>query len=128
RATSSALPGVDPSADGTVVRRHPPRQPGTVVGVASEKDVIVMTMEREGFSRASRSPERLALLDVLDEHRVAGKQLNVAGDRLTIVVSRENLHGEAGLREALATRFGAAVRIADTLGAISVIGAGINAS
>src|SRR6478609_2570187 len=42
RATAGSLPGGDPSADGTVVRRHPPRQPGTVVGVASEKDVIVI--------------------------------------------------------------------------------------
>ena len=43
-------------------------------------------------------------------------------------MSRENLHAEAQLREALAARFGDAVRIADTLGAISVVGAGINAS
>src|SRR5437773_5114509 len=114
RATSSALPGADPSADGTVVRRHAPRQPGTVVGVASEKDVIVLTasapersakafalqeterdpavhqeregtlveregtlveregtlVEREGFSRA--------VLETLDEHHVAGKQLNIS--------------------------------------------------
>src|SRR4051795_3690591 len=40
RATASALPGADPASDGTVVRRHPPRAPGTVVGVSSEKDVI----------------------------------------------------------------------------------------
>src|SRR5829696_7713630 len=40
RATKGPLPGVDPAADGTVVRRNPPRQPGTVVGVASERDVI----------------------------------------------------------------------------------------
>jgi aspartate kinase len=32
------------------------------------------------------------------------------------------------VREALASRFGGAVRIADTLGATSVVGAGINAS
>src|SRR6266403_1845896 len=38
RATASALPGDGPSADGTVVRKHPPRMPSTVVGVASEKD------------------------------------------------------------------------------------------
>ena len=135
RATSSPLPGADPSADGTVVRRHPPRQPGTVVGVASERDVLVLTMERdassterEGVSRAPRAPDRLALLELLDEHRVAGKQLHVAGDRLTLVVSRENLHAEAQVREALAARFGYAVRISDTLGAISVVGAGINAA
>jgi len=132
RATSSPLPGADPSADGTVVRRHAPRPPGTVVGVASERDVIVLSMglsaEREDFSRAMRSPERLALLPLLDEHKVAGKQLHVIGDQLALAVSRENLHGEARLRDALAARFGGAVRIADTLGAISVVGAGINAS
>jgi len=145
RATSSRLPGADPSADGTVVRRYPPRQPGTVVGVASERDVLmisadpvaaernvlVLRTEREGFSRAPGSPEGFALHDVLellDEHRVAGKQLHVAGDRLTLVVSRENLHGEARLREALSASFGGAVRVDDALGAVSVVGAGINAS
>src|SRR5213595_1361327 len=43
RATVSALPGADPSSDGTVVRRFPPRMPGSVVGIASEKDVLVLT-------------------------------------------------------------------------------------
>src|SRR5213595_3947096 len=42
RATSGPLPGADPSADGTVVRKNPPRMPGTVVGVTSERDVIVL--------------------------------------------------------------------------------------
>ena len=119
RATSSPLPGPDPSAEGTVVRKDPPRQPATVVGVASERDVLVLNMERE------RPGEVLALLD---EHQVAGKQLHVSGDRLTLVVSRENLHAEAQVREALAARLGGAVRITDALGAISVVGAGINAS
>src|SRR5712672_2491039 len=36
RATSSPLPGADPSADGTVGRRDPPRLPGTVAGVEPE--------------------------------------------------------------------------------------------
>ena len=149
RATSSPLPGADPSADGTVVRSHPPRAPGAVVGVASERDVLLVTMEREGSSRAERSPalrepqgtpsdesrgERLALLDVpallelLDAHHVSGKQLHVADGQLTLVVSRENLHEEARVRDALTTRFGEAVRVLDTLGALSVVGAGINAT
>src|SRR5947209_6031389 len=121
RATASPLPGADPSADGTVVRRFPPRMPGVVVGVASEKDVLVLTL---------RSPERLALqvMAVLDEHRVAGKQLHLADGQLTVVVSRENLHEEARLRAALQAQFGDAVRITDALGAVSAIGAGINAS
>jgi aspartate kinase len=118
RATASPLPGPDPSADGTVVRKHPPRQPGTVVGVASEKDVIVFAADRTSS----------ALLELLDRHHVAGKQLHVSGDRLTLVVSRENLHGEARVRDEVASRLGGAVRIADTLGALSVVGAGINAS
>jgi len=121
RATASALPGADASADGTVVRRHPPRQPGTVVGVASERDVIVLTAEAGPHGSGD-------VLALLDQHKVAGKQLHIAGDRLTLVVSRENLHAEAQMRAALADRFGARVRIADTLGAISVVGAGINAS
>jgi aspartate kinase len=135
RATRSPLPGADPSSDGTVVRRHPPRMPGTVVGVASEKDVLLFEMEREGSSRAgatgdARSLERLALhmLEMLDQHHVSGKQLLVSGDRLTLVVSRENLHEEPRVRAALAARFGDALRISDSLGAISVVGAGINAS
>jgi aspartate kinase len=115
RATASPLPGPDPSSDGTVVRKHPPRMPGTVVGVASEKDVLIVSAPR-------------ALLEVLDQHRVAGKQLHVEGDRATIVISRENLHEEPRVRQALASRFAAACTIGDTLGAVSAVGAGINAS
>jgi aspartate kinase len=115
RATSSPLPGSDPSADGTVVRRFPPRLPGTVVGVASERDVLIIEGE----------PDTLVLLD---EHRVAGKQLHLMDGRLTVVVSRENLHEESRVREALAARFGDRVRVTGTLAALSVVGAGINAS
>jgi aspartate kinase len=126
RATASPLPGADPSADGTVVRHHPPRMPGTVVGVASEKDVIVLHAERSATAAALQQAS--AILELLDRHGVSGKQLHVAGDRLTLVISRENLHEEERVRRALADRFGAACRIADTLGAVSVVGAGINAS
>ena len=115
RATASPLPGADPSADGTVVRRHPPRMPGTVVGVASERDVLVVHSNQD-------------ILALLDEHRVAGKQLHLADGRLTLVISRENLHEEARVRAAIAARFGDAVAIDDRLGALSVVGAGINAS
>jgi aspartate kinase len=124
RATAAPLPGADPSADGTVVRKDSPRAPGTVVGVASEKDVLLLvaSLEREGFSRAS------SIVDALDALGVAGKQLHVAGDRLSLVVSRENLHDEPRVRATLAERFGDAVRIDGTLGAVSVVGAGINAT
>ena len=118
RATSSPLPGPDPSSDGTVVRKSPPRMPGTVVGVASERDVIVL----EGDTRPSD------VLALLDERGVAGKQLHVFSDRTTVVISRENLHDEARLRDALETRLGGRARLVDGLAAVSVVGAGINAT
>jgi aspartate kinase len=123
RATASALPGADPSSDGTVVRRDVVRQPGAVVGVASERDVLVLSTHIDGG--ANRPGDLFA---VLDEFGVAGKQLNLAGDVLSMVISRENLHEEGKLRVALSKRFGERVRLVDTLGAVSVIGAGINAS
>ncbi len=119
RATSGPLPGPDPSADGTVVRRNPPRLPGTVVGVASEHDVLVL--------ESDTNPH--ALLVALDDHKVAGKQLHVSTDaHTTLVISRENLHDQEKVLSALTTQFGNRISFADGLGAVSAIGAGINAS
>ncbi len=118
RATASALPGDDPSADGTVVRRHPPRMPGTVVGVASEGHLLVLT------ARGAADP----LFEALDTLGVAGKQLHTFDDETMLIVSRENLHEEPRVRETLSRLFGAAVQLVDTLGAVSVVGTGINAT
>jgi aspartate kinase len=118
RATQGPLPGVDPSADGTVVRKHPPRMPGTVVGVASEQDVIVL----------EASAPATDVLMLLDERGVAGKQLHIFDDRTTVAISRENLHDEERLRDALQTRLGGRARLIDGLAAVSVVGAGINAT
>ena len=118
RATAAPLPGDDPSVDGTVVRKHAPRTPGTVVGVASERDVLALHADSAA----------LDVLALLDEHGVGGKQLHVADGRLTLVMSRENLHEEGRVRAAIQARLGAQARIADTLAAVSVVGAGINAS
>lgn len=118
RATKGPLPGVDPSADGTVVRRNPPRMPGMVVGVASERDVIVLESE-------AGSGEVLALLE---ERHVSGKQLHVFSDRTTVAISRENLHDEYRLRDLLQTRLNGRARLIDGLAAVSVVGAGITAT
>ena len=123
RATASALPGADPSSDGTVVRRDAPRMPGTVVGVASERDILVI----------QAAGGATALIDVLDDCGVSGKQLQVsalgvATDGTTVIVSRDNLHDEDRLRRALAAAFPEHARIVDGLGAVSIIGAGINAT
>jgi aspartate kinase len=92
--------------------------PGAVVGVASESDVLVLHAE-------APSAKVIALLQ---EQGVAGKQLHVYGSGTTIVISRENLHGEDRLREALDMNFGDRARLVDGFGAVSVIGAGINAT
>jgi aspartate kinase len=123
RATASALPGSDPTSDGTVVRRHAPRMPGTVAGVASERDLLVLQV----------SGDWTRVVSVLDEWGVSGKQLHVAtfggtADGTTLVISRENLHNEDRLRRALNEAFGTDARLIDGLGALSIVGTGINAT
>ncbi len=118
RATASPLPGPDPSADGTVVRQTPPRTAGTVVGVASERDLLMV-------QSSARADEVLALLDA---QAIASKQLEQTGNAATLLVSRLNLPDEPRMRERLAREFPDHVRIVDGLGAVSAIGAGINAS
>jgi aspartate kinase len=125
RATKSPLPGADPSSDGTVVRRDAVRPPGSVVGVASERDVLVLEAD---VGHGLATPDAEGLLATLDGCGVSGKQLHSIGDSLTMVVSRENLHEEDKLRRELATRFDGRVRLIDGLGAVSVVGAGINAT
>jgi len=122
RATASPLPGADPAADGSVVRRDTVRQPGTVVGVASERDLLML--HASGLSAG----EAGGVFAALDAFGVAGKQLHLSGDTLSMVISRENLHEEGKLRAELTKRFGDRIRLIDTLGAVSVIGASINAS
>jgi aspartate kinase len=118
RATSGPLPGDDPSSDGTVVRRSPPHAPGAVVGVTSERDIVLLNADVPASD----------LLALLDERGVAGKQLHISGERTQIAVSRQNLHDEAHLKEALESRFNGRAHIIDGLAAVSVVGAGINAT
>ena len=68
RATASPLPGPDPSSDGTVVRRFAPRMPGTVAGVASERDILVL----------QANADATGVIALLDQSGVSGKQLHVA--------------------------------------------------
>jgi aspartate kinase len=122
RATASALPGADPTADGTVVRKHAPRTPGSVAGVASERDVFIL----------QAATDAMQLVELLESRAVSGKQLHAAsfgvpGDGVTLVISRENLHDEDRLRRHIGDVFGDRARLIDTCGAVSVVGAGINA-
>jgi aspartate kinase len=121
RATAGALPGKDPSLDGTVVRKLAPRLPGSVIGVASEKEVLLI-----------QSRNISGLLQVMDDFGCPGKQLHLSStggdqDGLTLVISKENLHQGPKLRAQL-TKQDPGAHWNDEIGAVSIIGAGINAS
>jgi aspartate kinase len=133
RATAGPPPGPDPSADGTVVRKDAPRMPGSVAGVATERDVLML--------EAEAAPDDV--LAALDELNVAGKQLHVtfpnrvpgvaesstlaSAPEVRLLLSRENLHDEGRVRSILAERFGAQARLIDGRAVVSAIGAGITA-
>jgi aspartate kinase len=121
RASTGPLPGTDPAVDGTVVRKFAPPTPGSVVGVASEKEIVML--------QSSAIDPVLALLD---EFGVPGKQLLItstdqSSDGLTMVISKENLH-QADKVRAAADTLGLRMQWNDQVGAVSIVGAGINAS
>src|SRR6201993_1147943 len=121
RATTGPLPGLDPSLDGTIVRKLAPRLPGSVVGVASEKEVLLI-----------QSQKVRVLLRIMDDFGCPGKQVHATStgrdqDGLTLVISKENLHQSSKLQARLAQQDPDALWN-DAIGAISIIGAGINAS
>jgi aspartate kinase len=104
----------------TIVRRMPPRAPGRVVGVASEKGLVLLV-------RSGVAPTMEELLEQLDRAGVAGKELLVReGAGASLVISLENAHGFAALRGALAARYSDTVTVRERVGAVSLIGAGIN--
>jgi len=110
----------------TVIRKFPPRAPGRVVGIASETGIVALS--------CSGGPDRLAtLLEVLDHRGAPGKQLGFTehegGDGMsTLVLALENVHEYPALREDLRSRLGSSLRMREGVGAVSAIGAGINAT
>ena len=111
----------------TVVRKSPPRAPGRVVGVASETGLVALTTAEDGPLLLLR------VLEQLDLRQVTGKQLLFQdwpgrGGSGSVVLSLENLHDFPALRRDLEQAFGDRVQLRDHLGAVSAIGAGINAT
>jgi aspartate kinase len=108
----------------TIVRKLPPRAPGRVAGVASETGLVLLSL-RGGQQDLGR------LLLLLDERQAGGKQLlfreGGLGAGASLALSLENLHDFPGLRKELLTCFGDALHLREGVGAVSAIGAGINA-
>jgi aspartate kinase len=111
----------------TVVRKSPPRAPGRVVGIASESGLVVLT------TRAGRPDGLTGLVEILDKRQVGGKQLHFEGmpglgGSATIVLSLENIHTFVELRQELSETFGKELTLREGVGAVSAVGAGINAT
>ena len=110
---------------GTLIGRTVTDRAGQVVGVAYEDDLVHL-------QAAGMPPAAMAqLLAFIDERRIGGKQLRVeqgpGGMELSLVVPLENVHDFDASRAAMASRFGGAVTATEGLGALSLIGDGINA-
>ena len=109
----------------TIVRRFPARSPGRVIGVASESGLVSLELP-------DGTPQALVrLLAQLDERGAPGKQVLFhagagGGGAASLVLSLENLHDWPALKRALAA--GPGTRVREGVGAVSAIGAGINAS
>lgn len=109
----------------TAIRKHTPLSPGMVVGIAHEESVRTISCH-------GQQPDLEDLLAFLDELSIPGKQLTVdrfAGQRrISLVVSREFLPDPSSCRVQLEDRFGDSVELRDDIGAVSLIGSGINQS
>jgi aspartate kinase len=110
----------------TVVRRFPPKAPGRVVGVTSQKDLVMLS------ASPGTAATMAAVLAVLDQAKVGGRQVlfdeGSAGGRMSLVLPLENLHDYPALVERLAQEFGSVVQMTRGVAAVSAIGAGINPS
>jgi aspartate kinase len=96
-----------------------------VVGVASERGLVLLSVT--GGVR-----DLGAVLELLDARGTSGKEVVLRGaageePRGSLLLSLENIHDFAALRADLLSRCGDAVRQREGLGAVSAIGAGINA-
>jgi aspartate kinase len=111
----------------TVVRKDPPRAPGRVVGIASETGLVVLT------TRAGRPDALSVLIETFETRQVGGKKLLYQewpglGGTGSVVLSLENVHAFAELKADLSQRLGADLHLREGVGAVSCIGAGINAT
>jgi len=114
----------DGSGAHTLIRKDAPRLPGVVVGIAHEESVRVLAT---GGHEPAMDDD---LLCFLDEQQIPAKQLSIhrfgSGDGIAVVVSREFIPDVGHCQDLMAGRFNDKVVLSDDLGAISLIGAGIN--
>jgi aspartate kinase len=108
----------------TLIRKSAPRLPGAVIGIAHEESVRVFATEGEDRSLDDK------VLAFLDEQEIPGKQLSIhrfgSGDGIAVVVSQEFVPDANSCTSLLDDCFGEVVQLRSDLGAVSLIGTGIN--
>jgi aspartate kinase len=109
----------------TVVRRFEAEAQGRVAGIASESNLVLL-------SAPGRIETVTPLIQRLAQHRVIGKQAlqqtTPSGERFSLVIPLANVPDFGAIQADLLARFGDSVQLTPGLGAVSVIGAGINAT
>ena len=108
----------------TVIRRIAPRAPGTVVGVAGEANLVLLSVSGAG------APDRLlALLAERDIHAHEAFLAPLRGESAaaSLVLSLENLHDFSAIQTGLHQDFGGSLTIRQGLGAVSAVGSGLGA-
>jgi len=109
----------------TVVRRFPPRAPGRVLGIASETGLVLLGLRQPDVGTLR------SLLEAMDARATHGKELffrGTEGPHASLVLRLENVPDWPGLRRELERRCAESLVVRDGIGAVSAIGAGINAS
>ncbi len=124
RATAGALPGQDPSRDGTVVRKSPPREPGSVTGIAHETGILWLQ---------GRCPDAETALGALEKFSLPPSSLQGSlepqeGFRLAARIAVENVHDEAAIAQGFREQFGDELHLVPGLGSVSAVGSGTGAS
>jgi aspartate kinase len=114
----------DGSGSHTLIRKNAPRLPGVVVGIAHDESVRVFASDGQEASLDS------GLLEFLDEQKIPGKQLTInrfgSGNGIAVIVSKEFIPDADHCRSLLTDRFNSRVELSSNLGAVSLIGTGIN--
>ncbi len=121
RATAGPIPGEDPTLDGTVVRRLPPREPGSIVGIASQTMVYLICGTVVALDDLWQILEKFGVApDVTKcQYREDGCW------KIALTLSSENLHQLSDFQQGLEERLGGRVSLLSNYGTVSAIGSGI---
>jgi aspartate kinase len=114
-AKSTFRPG-----NGTLVHEAPPKV-RRMVGVASEEDLLLLRLH-------GARPRLTEMLEFLDDRGAAAKEITYDGSAMvsSMLVPLMNVHGTSPLIREISKQFAGEASLLEGIGAVSVVGAGIN--